>query len=106
MAEPEWELLKLFMYVENMRKHPIQLKHVRSHTQQTEPVPVGNATADLVAETARLFSPEGRGRSIHGSRKVNKEATTASWAAILHDDAYEENWEELDERRGRKPRHD
>jgi ribonuclease HI len=57
MGEPEWELLSLFMHIDKMRKKPIQLCHVNSHTQGEDPTSVGNATADLVAEAARLFAP-------------------------------------------------
>jgi large subunit ribosomal protein L40e len=56
MKEPEWELLSLFMHIEKMRKEPIQLRHIKSHTQGEDIISVGNATADLVAEAGRLFA--------------------------------------------------
>jgi hypothetical protein len=56
MTEPEWELLSLFMHIDKMRKEPIQLRHIKSHTQGEDIVSVGNATADLVAEAGRLFA--------------------------------------------------
>jgi ribonuclease HI len=57
MSEPEWELLSLFMHIDKMRKEPIELCHIKSHTQGEDIVSVGNATADLVAEASRLFAP-------------------------------------------------
>jgi hypothetical protein len=57
MGEAEWELLSVFMYIEGMRKEPIMLRHVKSHTQAEDPIAVGNAAADMVAEAARLFAP-------------------------------------------------
>jgi hypothetical protein len=56
MCEPEWELLNLFMSIEALRKEPIILRHVRSHTKQMEIKSVGNAAADLRADQARLFA--------------------------------------------------
>ena len=49
MTEPEWELLSLFMHIDKMRKEPIELRHIKSHTQGEDIVSVGNATGDLVA---------------------------------------------------------
>jgi hypothetical protein len=45
------------MHIDKMRKEPIQLCHIKSHTQGEDIVSVGNATADLVAEAGRLFAP-------------------------------------------------
>jgi hypothetical protein len=48
--------LLLLQHINNMRKEPIQLKHIRSHQKDMTLESVGNATADLIAEQARLFS--------------------------------------------------
>jgi hypothetical protein len=55
MNEPEWQLLSLFMHIETLRTKPLVLRHVRSHTKQKDPISVGNATADLKADHARLW---------------------------------------------------
>ena len=44
------------MRIDKMRKEPIQLRHVKSHTQGEDIASVGNATADLLADAARLVA--------------------------------------------------
>jgi ribonuclease HI len=55
MIEPEWELLRLFATIDGLRKQPVTLKHIKSHTKQMEITSIGNAAADLKAEYARLL---------------------------------------------------
>ena len=43
------------MAVNKQRKVPIQLEHVKAHEKLMERLSVGNATADLMADQARLF---------------------------------------------------
>jgi hypothetical protein len=43
------------MYIDALRTEPVVLLHVKSHTKQKYPVSVGNATADLMADHARLL---------------------------------------------------
>jgi hypothetical protein len=43
------------MHIDALRTEPVVLQHVKSHTKQKDPVSVGNATADLMADHARLL---------------------------------------------------
>jgi hypothetical protein len=55
MNEPEWQLLSLFMHIETLRTKPLTLRHIKSHTKLEDPISIGNATADLKADHARLW---------------------------------------------------
>jgi hypothetical protein len=50
-----WRLLKLYHEINKQRKIPIELVHVKAHQQLHDRCSVGNATADLMADQARLF---------------------------------------------------
>ena len=50
-----WRLLKLYHEINKQRKIPIELVHVKAHEQLYDRCSVGNATADLMADQARLF---------------------------------------------------
>jgi ribonuclease HI len=55
MNEPEWQLLSLYMHIETLRTKPLTLRHIKSHTKLKDPISIGNATADLKADHARLW---------------------------------------------------
>jgi hypothetical protein len=50
-----WRLLRMYHEINKQRKIPIELVHVKAHQKLHDRFSVGNATADLLADEARLF---------------------------------------------------